>query len=106
MVLENSKLIAFSEQRNLNNSSFVGYHFGITPIFFVNADHLEIEITPGACGPLHEKEICPKVRNFEPCDIVGTMEMFWIVMYFPFTNHSFEHPLALRMMYGCGILAI
>ncbi|KAF3968179.1 hypothetical protein CMV_007888 [Castanea mollissima] len=42
----------------------------------------------------------PKVRNFEPCDIVGTIEMFWIDMYFPFTNHSFENPLALRMMCG------
>ena len=106
VVLENSKPIAFSEQRELNNSSFVGYHFGITPTFFINADHLEIEITLGACGPLHGKEICPKVRNFEPCDIVGTMEMFWIDMYFPFTNHSFEHALALRMMCGCGILAM
>ena len=105
MVLENSKPIAFSEQRKLNNSFFVGYHFGITPTFFVNADHLEIKITPSACGPLHGKEICPKVRNSEPCDIVGIMEMFWIDMYFPFTNHSFEHPLALRMMCRCGILA-
>jgi len=99
VVLENSKLTAFSEQRKLNNSSFMGYHFGITPTFFVNADHLEIKITSGAFG-LYGKEICPKVRNFEPCDIVGTMEMFWIDMYFPFTNHSFEHPLALRMMCG------
>ena len=100
MVLENSKPTAFSELRKLYNSSFVGYHFGITPTFFINADHLEIKITLGACGPLHGKEICPKVRNSEPCDIVGTMEMFWIDMYFPFTNHSFEHPLALRMMSG------
>nr|POE93971.1 dihydropyrimidinase [Quercus suber] len=100
VVLDNSKPTVFSEQRKLNNSSFVGYHFGITPTFFVNADHLEIKITPGACGPLHRKEICPKVRNSEPCDIIGTMEMFWIDMYFPFTNHSFEHPLALRMMCG------
>ena len=105
VVLENSKLTAFSEQRKLNNSSFMGYHFGITPTFFINADHLEIEITPAAYSPLHGKEICPKLRNFEPCDIVGTMEMFWIDMYFPFTNHSFEQPLALRMMCGCGILA-
>ena len=105
VVLENCKLTAFSEQRKLNNSSFVGYHFGKTPTFFVNVDHLEIEITLGACGPLHGKEICPKVRNSEPCDIVGTMEMFWIDMYFPFTNLSFEHPLALRMMCECGILA-
>ena len=92
MVLENSKPTAFSEQRELNNSSFMGYHFGITPTFFINADHLEIEITPAAYSPLHGKEICPKLRNFEPCDIVGTMEMFWIDIYFPFTNHSFEHP--------------
>ena len=99
MVLENSKLTAFSEQRKLNNCSFMGYHFGITPTFFINADHLEIKITPGACG-LYGKEICPKVRNSEACDIVGTMEMFWIDMYFPFINHSFEHPLALRMMCG------
>ena len=105
VVLENSKPTMFSEQRKLNNSSFVGYHFGITPTFFINVDHLEIEITPGACGPLHGKEICPKVRNSEPCDIIGTMEMFWVDMYFPFTNHSFEHPLTLRMMCGCGILA-
>nr|POE84478.1 hypothetical protein CFP56_62024 [Quercus suber] len=100
VVLENSKPTAFSEKRKLNNSSFMGYHFGITPTFFVNADHLEIKITSGSCGPLNGKEICPEMRNSEPCDIVGTMEMFWIDMYFPFTNHSFEHPLALRMMCG------
>ena len=100
MVLENSKLTMFNEQRKLNNSSFMGYHFGITPTFFINADHLEIKITPSACGPLHRKEICPKVRNYEPCNIVGTVEMFWIDMYLPFTNHSFEHPLALKMMCG------
>ena len=45
VVLENSKPTAFSEQRKLNNSSFVGYHFGITPTFFINVDHLEIKIT-------------------------------------------------------------
>ena len=100
MVLENSKSTAFSEQRKLNNSSFMGYHFGITPAFFVSEDHLEIKITLGAYGLLHGKEICPKVRNSEPCNIVGTMEIFWIDVYFPFTNHSFEQPLALRMMCG------
>ena len=100
MVLDNSKSTTFSEQRKLNNSSFVGYHFGITPTFFVNADHLELKITSGSCGPLNGKEFCPEVRNSEPCDIVGTMEIFWIDMYFPFTYHSFEHPLALRMMCG------
>ena len=100
MVFENSKSTAFSEQRKLNNSSFMGYHFGITPAFFVSEDHLEIKITLGAYGLLHGKEICPKVRNSEPCNIDGTMETFWIDMYFPFINHSFEHPLALRMMCG------
>ena len=78
----------------------MGYHFGITPAFFVSEDHLEIKIILGACGLLHRKEICPNVRNSEPCNIVGTMETFWIDMYFPFINHSFEHPLALRMMCG------
>ena len=101
VVLENSKPTAFSEQSKLNISSFTGYHFGINPTFFINADHFEIKITLGACGPLHGNEICPKVRNSEPCDIVGNMEMFWIDMYFLFTNHSFEHPLALRMICGC-----
>ena len=87
MVLENSEPAMFSEQRKLNSSSFMGYHFGITPILLVN---LEIKITPCAYGLLHGKEICPKVRNSKPCNnIVAVVKMFWIGMYFPFTDPSF-----------------
>ena len=42
MVLENSKLTAFCEQRKLNNCSFMGYHFGITPTFFVKWNVISI----------------------------------------------------------------
>ena len=95
VVLENSKPAMFSEQRKLNSSSFMGYHFGITPTLLIN---LEIKITPGAYGLLHGKEICPKVRNSKPCNnIVAVVTMFWIDMYFPFTNHSFEHEISIRV---------
>ena len=88
----------FSEQRKLNSSSFMGYHFGITPTLLVNEGDLEIRITPGAYGLLHGKEICLKVRNSKPRDkIVGLVKMFWIDMYFPFTNHSFEHEISIRV---------
>lgn len=77
MALENSKAAAFSEQRKLNSSSFMGYHFSITLTLLVNVDDLEIKITPGAYGLLHGKEICPKVRNSKPCNnIVGVVKMF------------------------------
>lgn len=80
MVLENSKLAAFSEQTKLNSSSFMGYHIGITPTLLVNVDDLEIKITPAAYGLLHGKEICPKVRNSKPCNnLVGVVKMFGLI---------------------------
>ena len=76
----------------------MGYHFGITPTLLVNEGDLEIRITLGAYGLLHGKEICLKVRNSKPRDkIVGLVKMFWIDMYFPFTNHSFEREISIRV---------